>query len=81
MPLDMIQVAILRVLCKPCCYKRFAMPEVAIGIGNISMPAFGAGILLKGEWLECPLQYLFQQLSACLLLLIQLHLRTPGLLD
>jgi hypothetical protein len=30
MPLEMMKVAILWAICKPCCYNRFAMPEVAI---------------------------------------------------
>jgi hypothetical protein len=51
-PLEMMLVAILRAICKPCWHNMFATPEVAICTENIVSPALGTGIVLKGERLE-----------------------------
>jgi hypothetical protein len=75
MPLEMMKVAILWKICKPCCQNRFAMPEVAICTENVVIPTPGAGILFKGEWLELLPEYFVQHLSVYLPLLIQLLLR------
>jgi hypothetical protein len=58
MPLKKIQITLLRAICKPCCNNRFATPAVAICTENIVIPALGAGILVKCEWLEYLLEYL-----------------------
>ena len=45
------------------------------------IPALGAGIVFKGEWLEYPLDFFVQHLSVCLPLLIQLLLSNIAVLD
>jgi hypothetical protein len=81
MPLEMMWVAILRAIGKPCCYNRFATPEVAICTENLVIPARSAGILFKGEWVEYQPEYFVQHLSVCLPLLIQPFLRNIAVLD
>jgi len=80
-PLEMMWVAILRALCKPCCWNWSATPEVAICTENVVISALSAGILFHGERLEYPLEYFIQHLSVCLLLLIQPVLRINAFLD
>jgi len=81
MPLEMMQVAILRAICKPCCYNRFATPGVAICKENVVIPSLGVGILFKGERLEYPPEYFVPYLSVCLPVLIQPLLRHFAVLD
>jgi hypothetical protein len=57
------------------------MPEVAICPENVVIPALGAGMLFKGQWLDYPLQYVVQHLSVCFPLLIQPLLRIIAVLD
>jgi hypothetical protein len=45
MQLEMMQVAILSAICKPCCKNRIATPEVTICTENVVIPAFGAAIV------------------------------------
>jgi hypothetical protein len=52
MPLEMMSIAILRAICKTCCWNLFAMPEDAICTGNVILPALGVGILFDSEILE-----------------------------
>jgi hypothetical protein len=59
----------------------FATPEVVICTENIVIPALGAGMMFKGEWLEYALEYVVQHLSVCLLQLIQPFLRNIAVLD
>jgi len=47
------------------------MPEVTIRTENVVIPALGAGILFKGEWVEYLPEYFVEHLSVCLPLLIQ----------
>jgi len=81
MPLEMMEVTILWAICKPCCYNRFAMPEVSICTVNIVIPACGAGIRINGGWLECPPELFAQHLSECVPLLIQPLLRDIAVPD
>jgi hypothetical protein len=57
------------------------MPEVAICIENIVIPALGAWYLFQGESVEYPPEYLIQHLSVCFPLLIQPLLRNIAVLD
>jgi hypothetical protein len=57
------------------------MPEVAICTETFVLPSLGAGILLKGERLECLLEYLLQHLSLCMPLLILPLLKNIPVLD
>jgi len=57
------------------------MPEVAICTEKVVIPALGTGILIEGERVEYPPEYLVQHLSVCLPLLIQPHLRNIAVLD
>jgi hypothetical protein len=57
------------------------MSEVAICTENVVIPTLGTGILLKGEWLEYPLEYFVQHLSVSLPLLIQPLLKNIAVLD
>jgi len=75
MPLEMMLVANLWAICKPCSYFPSATHEVAICTGNIVIPALGAGILFKAQWLEYTPAYFIQHLSVCLPLPIQSLLR------
>jgi hypothetical protein len=70
MSLEMMSVAILRATCKLCCFNRFAMPGVAIWKEHIVIHALGTGMLLKGERVEYPPEYLVQHLSVWLVLVI-----------
>jgi hypothetical protein len=81
MPLEMILIAILWAICNTCCYNQFAMPEVAVYTENIVIPAFGAGILFIGDWVEHLPVYFIQHLSACVPLIIQLLMRNIAVLD
>jgi hypothetical protein len=56
-------------------------PEVAICTENVVIPAFGAGMLFRGEWLQYPPEYFVQHLSVCLPLLIQPLVRNIAVLD
>jgi len=57
------------------------MPEVAICMENVVIPALGVGILFQSERVEYPPEYFVQHLSVCLRLLIQPLLRNIALLD
>jgi len=57
------------------------MPQVAICTENIVIPTLSAGILLNGERLEYPPEYLVQHLSVCFPLLIQPLLRNIVVVD
>jgi len=81
MLLEMMYVAILKAICKPCCYNRFAMPEVGICPENVVIRALGAGMLFTSVWLEYLPVYFVQHLSVCLLLPIQPRLRNIVVLD
>jgi hypothetical protein len=81
MPLEMMKVPILRAICKICCDNLCANPEVAIGIENGEIPAFGGCILRKAERLLLPLEYFVQHLSVRLPLLNQLRLWDTVVLD
>jgi hypothetical protein len=58
MLLDIMLVAILWAMCKPCCYYSFATPEVAICTEHIVIPTLGIGILFKAQWLEYALEHI-----------------------
>jgi hypothetical protein len=58
-----------------------ATPEVDICTENIVIPALGAGIFIKGEWVEYPPEYFVQHLLVCLPLLIQPIHRNIAVLD
>jgi hypothetical protein len=81
MSLEMMLVTILRTICKPYRNIHFAMPETAIWTGNMILPDLGAGIVFKGYKLEYPPEYLVQDPSTCLLLLILPLLRMISVLD
>jgi len=80
MPLEMMQVAILTVICKRCCLNRFPTPDVTICTENVAIPAFGDGILCPSGRLNYPAEYFLQRLSVCLPLLIQPLLRINAVL-
>jgi len=57
------------------------MPEVAICTETVVVPALGAGILFKGEWMQYLPEYFVQHLSVWLPLLINLLLLDIAVLD
>jgi hypothetical protein len=58
MPLEMMQVTILRAICKPCYYNQFAMPEVTISTENVIIPFLGVGNMFKCKGLDHPPGYI-----------------------
>ena len=80
-PLKMVYVAILRAICKPCCYNQFATPEVTICTKTIVIPALDVGIGFQADRLEYQPEYVIQHLSVCVPLLIQPLLRNIAVLD
>jgi hypothetical protein len=68
---EMISVAILMAINKPCCLNRFATPEVAICTENNEIPALRAGNWLDGKRLVYLRDHFVQHLLVCLPLLIQ----------
>jgi len=69
MPLEMMKIAILLVIWKPCWWNLFATPAVAMRPDNGVISCLCAGRLFKCVGLQYTPEYLDQPLSACLPLL------------
>jgi hypothetical protein len=71
MLLEMMLVAILRALWRPCCYIWFATPQVTICTENVVISSLAVGILVKGVRLEYPPEYFVQHFWVWLRLLMK----------